>query len=241
MGRRLATLAIALAVLLTASASCETALSPGYETPEDAVRAFCAAFVAGDFDAAMSACCIEEMADGYDFSAYAEQMGATNVQTQIAPATSDTYRALNRASLAGTLALQYKMLCYGFLAPDLALNYTMISKDAASPDEIEGRLALENLSDLSLVRVDPPDKEILENEKTVKSFAALAACYGASEMTERVVLWAYGGRGYASGFMLYRYETGWKVASLVSMIAGFSGYGTPEEVTPADYFAILGE
>ena len=198
---------------------------PGYETPEAAVEAFCAAFVAGDFNGAMATCCAREMAEGYDFPAYVNRMVVLIPFQFAAPATSETYRDLNESAFLGSLASQYKMMCYGFFVTDGMDGRNIAPADAAYAETFQEAVDPANLSRLTLVRVDPPLKDRLENENIVENFGKEALCYGAAEKTERIALWELDGRYYMSGFALYRYESGWKIARLRLRAGGYERPG----------------
>lgn len=237
--RRVLSAVLLAALLLTASALGEEAPAPGYATPEAAVEAFCAAFTAGDFDGAMAACCAREMADGFDLPANVDRVGAFMPYTYPAPAASETYRDLNYAGFLGALASQYKMLCYGFFVTDGMDGHNIAPADAVYAEAFQEAVDPANLARLTLVRVDPPRKDALESAENVKTFDKEARGYGAAEKTERIVLWELDGRYFVSGFTLYRYEGGWKIAGLVSSLAGVNIFGAPTEATEAEYLDML--
>ncbi len=88
----------------------------GFDTPEDAVRAYLSAFGRGDLGAMLAACAIETYAARFDAARFYARMGSLNVNTTqlYLPPTGAFSTALNaenrRVYLTGLIRMQYMAL-----------------------------------------------------------------------------------------------------------------------------------
>jgi hypothetical protein len=231
-------LASSIPGLAEAQPSTATA-SPGFPTPEDAVRHFVDALVAGDFDGAMAACSIEEQADGFDFPGYIDRVKTHMMFSSPAPSTSDLYRDLDAAATLGSLANQTKMLVYSFFVTEGLDGQPLMPADRAYAEEFQKAVDPSKLADLELVRIDPPMKRLLWTANNINNFNKMANLYGAETMTERIALYELDGQTFVGGFGLYRYESGWKIFKLNSTLAGTSATGAAMSATLEDYEGML--
>ena len=241
----LAVFAMVLLVLALAPASASappeagTNVAPAFSTPEDAVRHFCEALAANDFEMAMEACAVREQAVGFDFPGYVDRLKVHMPLLNPAPSTSGLYQDLNTATVLGNFANQMKMLIYSFFVSDGMDGKPVTPADRAYAEVFEKAVDAEKLANLKLLRVDPPMKSILESGKNIENFTKMAKLHGAEEMTERIVLYELDGQTFLGGFVCYRYASGWKIFRLGSSLAGLSATGAAEAVTIQDYVEIL--
>ena len=145
---------------------------------------------------------------------------------------------LNEANHIGSFASQIKALTYSFFITDGIDGKPVTPADRAYA-QAEKAVDLKSLSNMILLRIDPPAKSNLESEKNVENFNKMAELYGAEEMTERIVLYELDGQTFMGGFGLYRYASGWKICRFYSNLAGLPLTGAAVKTTAQQYEEML--
>lgn len=203
--------------------------SPGFATPEDAVRAYLAGVADADVAEVLGSAAIDEMAEGFDFVAYVERLRAWLPFLTQAPATDPFLVEMNRAQQAAQLLGQTRMLIYSLLTTEDLEGGTVTPVDGAWAQSFIDQVDLTRLAGLQVVAVLLADAELQAGQRYLDNAAKQAAVQGADELTERVAVVLFEDRGYTVGFTLLRYGDTWKVGSQSSAIAGtpWSGVATP--------------
>jgi hypothetical protein len=242
LGKRLC---LFVCVALAGSASLSAAPSPfdfpgkGFATPEKVVEFVVDRIRNQDLAAVLGASAIAEQANGYDFSAFTKRIGAMTLMTQMAPAGSRLYDDVNRMQLAFQIARQVKFFTYSFNATEKTDGAPTIlhmddPEDAKRLDAFIGSVDPKKLAGLKIVKMARPGME-LTNQRHKDNMAALAKLSGASEMSERVVLYSLGDRYFLGGFSLVRYGAAWKMGGMYSNLAGTSVMGSVEPSSPEEF------
>ena len=206
----------------------------GYSTPEEAVRAYLAAFALADAEAILDTVAIDEVAERSRFDLLVEQVGAFSPLFQTAPSEYDFYVEMNRAAHTDEVLRQARNLAYSLLT-DVDLDAMTGDLDRAWAEDFVARVDPSRLDALTIVDVRTPDPERISSTFTQVLLARSAKSVGADEQTERVALVIFGRDTYAIGFTVVRYGDEWKVLRQSSTFAGTSPGGAARAIT-ADEF-----
>ncbi len=228
-------LAIALALSLTgvlgaAGAAGGAVASKSFGTPEDAINYFVDRLKAGDFDGAIGACAINEMAKGFDYKAFAERIQALMpVGVSYMPSEYKQYIEYNRSKLEQQVLTQ--MVCFAIsfnLSGEnsgIINGQTTMLKDGKLPDGIIEQFDPSKLSGLKLMDIGKAPKH--DDERNREMQKKQAKIYGADDIQFRTVLYEYGGKLYIGGFTIIEYSGGWMIQNMSDSLAGISILGTP--------------
>ena len=234
---------LVLAVLLVLSltgvlggASGAFAASQSFSTPEDAIECFVDHMTAGEWEGALSACAVNEIAQNYDYQAMVERIQALMPNIQCLPSEYEEYTGYNRASMSASLLRQMTWLTFSVTLPDEYdgfLEYMSIYEGIDFDDVVED-MDPAPVSGLELVRID--SHKMLESSQNEENYERQAAVYGADEQTSRVVLYEYDGDYYAGGFTLLRYNGRWLILGLNDPLAGIPVTGALIRLDDEDAF-----
>jgi hypothetical protein len=215
-----------------------------FDTPEKAVTHFVDAIVQGDLETALQACGANDCAAGFDAKYYYTRMHIVP-PTGGAPSQYPFYAQLNQAMFLSTVTTQLKFFILGFADSDAARslgegqNYTL-SEDAESKVQaFVQSIDPSILKNLKIVRMDLPNKDMMEKESNKQTIEAQYTTYGADEYTERIVMYDLNGTYYYGGFTLLRFGECWRIVSVSSLMGSVPSYGTAQKITMADYEALL--
>ena len=93
---------------------------------------------------------------------------------------------------------------------------------------------------LKLIKTGIPIKHKHNKEQIEEQYyKKVSKCYGADELTERIVLYGLNGTYYYGGFQLLRYGSQWKVLSLDSFITGISSFRNIRKTTPENFDLLI--
>ncbi len=204
-------------------------------TPEEVVAAYVAGIAAGDADAILQASAVEEMATGFDFTAFTERLRAMSLATSLGPSEYALFRDANRYQQAALILSQVRNLVYGLLSGEEIEGRLIAPVDAERIAAFVAAVDPARLSGLKVLEVRGPDPEFASDERYLDNIARMAAVYGADELTERLALIELDGSTYGLGFTLLRYGDTWKVSSQQSVLARTPVFGTAEPMTRAEY------
>lgn len=229
MSRRLIkgwSLALALCCLLMAFSPAAAQETSSFPTPEDAIRHFVDGLTQGNLQTMLEACAVNQQAQGYDFAGMMDRLKAFLPATQPAPSEYGLFQDMNRATIQATLVTQMRTMVYSFFVPEVADGTTLyVGEGRETAEKFIQAVDPAQLQALTIVRIDPPNKAILETERNMQNFVRQAATYGAQERTERVILYDLNGAAFCGGFSLLRYGDSWFINSLNSVLAGQSSLG----------------
>lgn len=242
MRRRVLSLIMAAGLVALGSVPviAQGAAAPGTSTPEDAVTTYVAAIAANDVDAILATTAVDEMAAGFDFQASTERLQAMVLMNSLAPAEYPMFGALNRYQQASWILGQVRNLVYGLLSDEEVDGRVITPVDADQIAAFVAAVDPTRLAGLRVLDVRFPVPDMATNERYLANNAALAAIYGADEMTERLALIELDGQTHALGFTLLRYGDAWKVSSQSAPIAGTSSFGTAQPMTREEYDELTG-
>ena len=213
------------------AAAADPSPAPGFATPEDAVKAYLAGVTDADIAQVLASAAIDEMATGFDFTAYIERLRAWIPYLAPAPATDPFLIEMNRAQQTAQLLGQTRMLIYSILTAEDLEGGTVAPVDGAWAQGFIEQMDLSRLGGLVVETVAFADADLQATPRYLDNAAKQAAVEGADELTERVALVSLEGRRYQVGFTLLRYGDTWKVGWQSSAIAGTpaTGVATPVE------------
>jgi hypothetical protein len=215
------------------------AASKSFGTPEDAINYFVDRLKSGDFSGALGACAVNEIAQNYDYKAFAERMQAIlPAATSYMPAEYKPYIEFNRAKITQQLMMQMSGFAISFDLPEeyagIIDGQTMMLEGGKFPDGLIDALDPAKISGLEVVdiaKMAMHDKEVnRENQKKQ------AAAFGADDEQFRTVLYKLNGSYYVGGFTLVEYSGRWLIMNMTDPMAGTSAFGTPMKVSGEDEF-----
>lgn len=228
-------LAVALALSLTGvfGAAGGAASSKSFSAPEDAINYFIGCLKAGDFDGALSACAADEMAQGFDFKAYAERIQALlPIGQSYMPSEYKQYIEYNRSRLEQQVLMQ--MVCFT-VSFNLSEENAGLINGMTTPirniqlDDVTEQLDPSKLSGLELV--DIGKARLHDDERNREMQQKQAKCFGADDVQFRTALYKYDGNYYVGGFTLIEYGGRWLIQNMSDPLAGISVFGTPMPVS----------
>jgi hypothetical protein len=231
-------LRVLVATVLALAAPAWPAVAQDYPTPEAAIAAYVAGVAAGDFGQVLAAVAEDEMAAGFDFVAYVDRLGAL-VPTAMAPSSSTYYADINRATTIAGIARQAQLFTYGLLVESDIVAGKLVQMDGAGAAEFAAAVDAAKLAGLRVLRVDIPSQRLYRDDRHQQNLARVARIYGADEAAERIALLNHGGLTWVTGFTLLRYGDRWLISGQASPLANTSSSGAPQQVTDAEYVAML--
>lgn len=235
-------LAIALALSLTGvfgASGGATAASKSFGTPEDAINYFVDRLKTGDFDGALSACAIGEMAEGFDYKAYAERLNMLMyLGVSYLPSEYEQYVGYNSSKFEQQILMQMVCFTTSFNLSEensgLIEGQNMMLQDGKLPDGLIEQLDPAKLNGLELVDIGKArmhdDQRNRENQKKQ------AKVYGADDVQFRTVLYKYDGNYYIGGFTVIEYGGRWLIQNMSDPLAGIPSFGTPIPVADRSWY-----
>ncbi len=232
---------IVLACCLTGNAAAQdqsglTIIKRDFATPEAAIRHFVDRVIANDLYGALEACAVNE-ADVYDFRALTKRLNAMMLSATLGPSKGPLMTQINRVNLAFNITRQIKFMVFSLLINDEGrLDVPIGNPTDANIDSFIAAIDTQRLSELQLMKVSIPHSEMMNSPDYRKNALQTALTYGASEFTERVALYSFGGRLYIGGFSLLKYGQNWRISTLSSPLLGPSAFGILERASrPSDF------
>lgn len=235
-------LAIALVLSMTGvfgASSGGAIASKSFGTPEDAINYFVDRFKAGDFEGALGACAVNEIAQGFDYKAYVERMNALLPLTvSYLPSDYKQYVLYNRTKTIQQISGQMMYFAVSFSIngdyKGIIDGQTIPLQDAKMPDGIIKQLDPSAISKLELVEIGKMGMH--DNEQNRTNQKIMAKMYGADDVQFRTVLYKYGGNYYVGGFTVIEYGGRWLIQNMTDPLAGISAFGIPIPVSDIQAF-----
>jgi hypothetical protein len=237
-------LAIALALSLTgviaiSGASGASAASKSFSSPEDAINYFVERLRLGDFNGALSACAIDEMAKGFDYEAFAERLKAIpSTMMSYLPSEYEQYVEYNKYRLTQQIMIQMACFSVSFNIAkengELLEGTTVMLEDGKLREGFIEELDPNKISGLKLADIGKhrmhDDQQNRENQKKQ------ASIFGADDVQFRTVLYEYEDKYYMGGFTLIEYGGRWLLQSMSDPLSGIPMLGTPIEIKDKSEF-----
>jgi len=229
--------------IVTNSSSVVSIKEASFSTPEEAIKHFISSVSANDLYGALTVCAINENAQNYDAKAFINRIENISLNMP-APSQYKFYKAINQSYFLNQIVFQIRNFTYSFSESDAVKSVIggspySTANDVTAADEFVKAVDPNNIKALTVVRIDKPYPEILNEAQAIKNFKIQAKVYGADDGTERVVLYKINGKYYKGGFTLYRYSKNWKIVYLNSVFAGMDISGAAIETTKEDYVNLL--
>ncbi len=216
-----------------------TVNSGTFSSPESAVEFCINAMTELNIEEALSACSINEYAEGYNAEAMFAQYNKI-YSSAPAPNQYEFYQSINQAKRLGDFAMQMKWFIYSFTESEAVKTMLdgklyELEEPAREASEFVKSVDPSIINDLTIVSIDIPNPDIFYSDDNVKKYQKTADNNRADEMTERVVLYELNGAYYYSGFQLARYGETWKITGLVSFVGDCTAYGSAKTITREEY------
>lgn len=213
-------------------------LAIGSTTADEAIREYLAGVAAADARRVLDASAIDEIAEGYRFAESVDRFQAFVPHVMLAPAEHPFYVEVNRAQRADEIMSQVLMLAYGLLSGESIDGSVLAPVDKAWAETFVAQVDPARLAGIAVMDTRFPQPDLEASERYLENSAALAATYGADELTERLALFTFEGQTYSLGFTLLRYGDSWLVSSQSSPIGGTNTLGTATPMTTQEYESI---
>jgi len=235
-------LAIALVLSLTgviAISGAAGAASKSFSSPEDAIEYFVERMKNGDWQGALSACAIDEMARGFDYEAQAERLKVLiPIVTSYMPSEYKQYVEYNKCLLTQRIMMQ--MASVTASANLSEENYGLINgtptvlEDGNMPHGLMEELDPENIKSVELI--DIGQHRLHDSQVNRENQRKQAKIYSADDLQFRAVLYKFKGDYYIGGFTLIEYGGRWLIQNMSDPLAGIPAYGTPVKVADESEF-----
>ncbi len=237
-------LAIALTLSLTgvieiSGGSGAFAASKSFSSPEDAIEYFVERLKDGDWEGALSACAIDEVAKGFDYTAFAERLNVIpTAMMSYLPSEYEQYIGYNKYRLRQQIMIQMACFSVSFnIAKDnsgLLEGTTETLKDGKLPEGFIEQLSPNRISALRLV--DTGKVKMHDDERNRENQKKQAGVFGADDVQFRIALYEYDGNYYVGGFTLINYGGRWLIQSMSDPLAGIPMSGVPYPVSGESEF-----
>jgi ABC-type sugar transport system substrate-binding protein len=220
---------LAVALTLTLLGVTDAVFSPqpkGFETPEDAIEYFISHVKAGDYEGAMAACAVDEVAQNYDYEAMLKRIEAMIPSMPYLPAEYELYGAFNEASMKNQIMRQLAYMAFSVTLPEEYggwLSGTPLYGDSVDFDDVVKDMDPEEFFAIEVVKIGEAD--LADNANNRDNMEKQAEIYGAADMVSRDVLYDADGDYYAGGVTLLEYDGGWLIFSLNDPLLSQSVYG----------------
>jgi ABC-type sugar transport system substrate-binding protein len=198
-----------------------------FDTPEDAIRYFISCAKDGDYESALFACPIEQVANNFDYQAFVDRSQVISPGLQYLPSEYDMYEAYNENSLEYALMQQLSYMAMSVSLPEeyasILDGYTLSEYDVDFGDAVEN-MDPEKFFNIEIVEIS--ESASLKDDTYQDVVETQAEIYGADKETFRAVLYMINGDYYVGGFTLLQYGESWLILSLNDATIGQSVYGT---------------
>ncbi len=229
-------LAIALVLSLTGvlSTGGAASASKSFGTPEDAIKYFVDRLKAGDYDGCLSACAVDEMAQGFDYKAFSERMNALVPLTlSYLPSEYKQYIEYNKCKFEQQIIGQMTYFSASFSISDeyagIIDGQTLPLKEEEMPNIIIEQLDPSNINGLELIDIGKARRH--DDERNREMQKKQAGIYGADDIQFRIVLYRYDGHYCVGGFTVIEYGGRWMIQYMSDPLAGISSFGIPIPVS----------
>lgn len=208
--------ALTALVVVVQRDSDDTASERGFDTPEEALTAVIERLADGDGEGAAAAFVAGPLVEGYSFEARAERLRAVTFQSWL-PASSEGFDEINERVRRGEAAVELRSWVRTILAPERDPGQTVTLDDGVTAADLAEELSPDALSELSVLRVDPIDRE---GAAYAENLERQLAVYGADEMQEMALFIDTAEGTAAGGATLVRYGDEWFVWGLTAPLLG---------------------
>ncbi len=210
-----------------------------FDSPLETAKFFTEAMSEKDFDKAMSAFAIYEKAENYNWimktmrsmswyplATPPAELGTISIGERIGEVSQQLkFIVFSLTELRDMLTdVKMRLLEDGYLEQNVSIT------------DVEESIINVNLSDLELVYFGTPVPALRYNN--VRNFAMYAKIYGALEYRDYVAIYKYNNQYYIGGYMMARYEKGWQIESINSIIEGTDQNGKLDTLEEQEYSSI---
>jgi hypothetical protein len=172
--------------------------------PEAAVQQYMEGVAAGDAARVLQACAIDEASTRFKYDAQAERVHAIIPSSNLFHSGYAFYADMNGSAQSALVFGEVRGLEWSLLV-SAPYDRTITPADATLAQQYVKDLDPSRLANLKVISVRFPSAKLLNDARTTKYMAAMAAIYGADEMTDRLALFQWNGKYYYVGFTLVRY------------------------------------
>jgi hypothetical protein len=224
----------------TSQESTTTTQSPGFASPEAAIKDFADGVRGAELGRALGDFAIEENLAGYDGKASEAYLQALVGLSTRMPGADDASLQVNRWMLQGQAANQVFRLVSSLLAPEVDLDQPTVDPDGSVYSTWASEMKPSRLATLSIT--DPvavPGPAVAAKPEYTKIISTQTKIYGADQLVDRVWLYQFDGKSYIGGAQLVHFPNGWKILRLGSPYGNMSSSGVVKPGSQDDIDAML--
>jgi len=235
---------MAIILLLPCFAS-QSAISTSqlFSTPESAIMFFVECVKAEDYDCALSACAIDEIADGFDYEAMAKWLRILSPTSRYLPSEYGLFAAFNRHSLEYLILWQLSWMALSVVLPPeygALLEMRILLDSTVDFDDVVSDMDPATMLRLEIVEIGR--SHLLDTERNEEYLAQQADIYAAQAATSRAVLYEIDGEYYVGGVQLLQYGGNWLITSLQDPLINQPSTGVLIRVNgPSEFDVLLNE
>jgi len=215
--------------------------SQSFPTPESAITSFIERVKAEDYDGALDACAVNEIATRYDYEALIKSVGALFPTLRYLPPEYGLFVANNRRAVECQILQQLSWIALSVALPaeyEDFLKMRTLLDSAIDFDHVVADMNPEKLLRINIIKIGT--SHLLDSERHQEYLARQARIYGADVATSRAVLYEIDGGYYVGGFQFFRYDGEWLISALSDILIDQPASGALLKVSgPAEFEAML--
>ena len=198
---------------------------------------------AEDYDCALSACAIDEIADGFDYEAMAKWLRILSPTSRYLPSEYGLFAAFNRHSLEYLILWQLSWMALSVVLPPeygALLEMRILLDSTVDFDDVVSDMDPATMLRLEIVEIGR--SHLLDTERNEEYLAQQADIYAAQAATSRAVLYEIDGEYYVGGVQLLQYGGNWLITSLQDPLINQPSTGVLIRVNgPSEFDVLLNE
>lgn len=208
-----------------------------FDQPEDAIRHFLACATAEEYECALRACAVDEIAERFDYEAMIAWLRAIVPSTQYLPSEYTLFAARNRHAVEYFILQQLSWMALSVVLPPKYngfLTMHILTDSTVDLDDVVTDMNPTRFRTLEIV--DIRSSHLLNSEGNMQNLVRQAGIYGADSSTSRSVLYKVDSEYFVGGFQLMQYDGGWLITSLSDPLIEQSAYGILIQVSSPEEF-----
>jgi len=217
--------------------------SEPFSTPESAITFFIDCVKAENYDCALRACAVEQIADGFDYEGLIKWLRVMSPSSQYLPSEYGLFAAHNRHAVEYFILHQLSWMTLSMVLPpeyESYLSMRMLVDSTINFDRVVADMNPQRIQRLEIAEIGR--SHLLDNERHEQYLEQQAEVYGAQAATSRAVLYELDGSLFVGGFQLLQYDGNWLIAALHDILISQPGTGTLIKVSsPSEFEALLHE
>ncbi len=217
--------------------------SEPFSTPESTITFFIECVKAEDYDCALSACALDEIANGFDYEAMSKWLRILSPTSRYLPSEYGLFAAFNRHSLEYHILWQLSWMALSVVLPPeygAFLEMRILLDSTVDFDNVVADMDPAKMLRLEIVEIGR--SHLLDTERNEEYLTQQAQVYGAEAATSKAVLYEIDGEYYVGGVQLLQYDGKWLITTLHDPLINQPSTGVLIRVNgPSEFETLLKE